>query len=73
MMFVTHALDEAVLMGDRVVVLAGRPAHVRAVRKVDLPRPRDRSVVSSPTFIGLREQVWHDLFDQPGVNGARVQ
>lgn len=64
MMFVTHAIDEAVLMGDRVVVLAGRPAHVRAVRKVDLPRPRDRSVVSSRTFIDLREQVWHDLFDQ---------
>jgi len=73
MMFVTHAIDEAVLMGDRVVVLAGRPAHVRAVRKVDLPRPRDRSVVSSPTFINLREQVWHDLFDQPAGNGARTQ
>jgi NitT/TauT family transport system ATP-binding protein len=72
MMFVTHAIDEAVLMGDRVVVLAGRPAHVRAIRKVDLPRPRDRSVISSPTFINLREQVWHDLFDQPTGNGARV-
>jgi NitT/TauT family transport system ATP-binding protein len=72
MMFVTHAIDEAVLMGDRVVVLAGRPAHVRAVRKVDLPRPRDRSVVSSSTFINLREQVWHDLFDQPGGSGARA-
>jgi hypothetical protein len=44
---------------------------VRAVRKVDLPRPRDRSVVSSSTFINLREQVWHDLFDQQGGNGAR--
>jgi NitT/TauT family transport system ATP-binding protein len=64
MMFVTHAIDEAVLMGDRVVVLAGRPAHIRAVREVDLPRPRDRSVVSSPSFINLRDQVWHDLFDQ---------
>jgi NitT/TauT family transport system ATP-binding protein len=73
MMFVTHSIDEAVLMGDRVVVLAGRPAHVRAVRKVDLPRPRDRSVVSTANFIKLREQVWHDLFDQPGGNGARVQ
>jgi len=72
MMFVTHAIDEAVLMGDRVVVLAGRPAHVRAVRKVDLPRPRDRSVISSQTFINLREQVWHDLFD-PSTNGVRVQ
>jgi NitT/TauT family transport system ATP-binding protein len=65
MMFVTHAIDEAVLMGDRVIVLAGRPARVRAVRKVDLPRPRDRKVVSSPSFINLRDQVWHDLFDQP--------
>jgi NitT/TauT family transport system ATP-binding protein len=73
MMFVTHSIDEAVLMGDRVVVLAGRPAHVRAIRKVDLPRPRDRSIVSSANFIKLREQVWHDLFDQPVANGARVQ
>jgi len=77
MMFVTHSIDEAVLMGDRIVVLAGRPAHVRAVRDVNLPRPRERSVVASPTFIELREQVWHDLFDQPasGVtsNGASAQ
>ena len=72
MMFVTHAIDEAVLMGDRVVVLAGRPAHVRAVRKVELPRPRDRSVVATREFINLREQVWHDLFDQPGSSGARL-
>jgi len=73
MMFVTHSIDEAVLMGDRVVVLAGRPAHVRAVREVNLPRPRDRSVVTKPEFINLREQVWHDLFDQPAANGARKQ
>jgi NitT/TauT family transport system ATP-binding protein len=71
MMFVTHSIDEAVLMGDRVVVLAGRPAHVRAVRDVALPRPRERSVVSSPAFIELRERVWHDLFDQPAGNGTR--
>jgi len=70
MMFVTHAIDEAVLMGDRVVVLAGRPAHIRAVRKVDLPRPRDRKVVSSRSFINLRDQVWHDLFNHQGGEGA---
>ena len=64
MVFVTHAIDEAVLMGDTVVVLGGRPACIRAVRKVDLPRPRDRSVILSPTFIKVREQVWHDLFDK---------
>ena len=66
MVFITHAIDEAVLMGDTIVVLGGRPAGIRAVRKVDLPRPRDRSVLLSPTFIGLREQIWHDLFDNEG-------
>ena len=70
MMFVTHAIDEAVLMGDRVVVLAGRPAHIRAVRKVDLPRPRDRAVVSSRPFINLRDQVWRDLFNHQGGVGT---
>jgi len=70
MLFVTHAIDEAVLMGDRVVVLAGRPAHIRSMRKVDLPRPRDRTVVSSRSFINLRDQVWHDLFNHQGGEGA---
>lgn len=64
MVFVTHAIDEAVLMGDTVVVLGGRPAGIRAVRHVDLPRPRDRSVVLDPRFITLREQIWHDLFQK---------
>lgn len=70
MMFVTHAIDEAVLMGDRVIVLAGRPAHVRSVRTVALPRPRDRKIVSTREFIYLRDQVWHDLFNQPGGDAA---
>ncbi len=73
MMFVTHSIDEAVLMGDRVVVLAGRPANVRALRHVDLPRPRDRSIVSNSKFIALRDQVWQDLFGQATGNGARMR
>lgn len=64
MLFVTHSIDEAVLMGHRVVVLAGRPSHVRQVFDVDLPHPRDRSVLSSSTFIETREAVWRLLFEQ---------
>jgi ABC-type nitrate/sulfonate/bicarbonate transport system ATPase subunit len=40
--FVTHNVDEAVFLADRVVVLAGRPASVRADLAIDLPRPRRR-------------------------------
>ncbi len=61
MVFVTHAIDEAVLMGDRVLVLKGRPSRVHEIVKVDLPRPRDRSTLAHPRFSELREHVWTTL------------
>jgi NitT/TauT family transport system ATP-binding protein len=61
MVFVTHSIDEAVLMGDRVVVLKGRPSGVHEIIKVDLPRPRDRATLLQPRFAELREHVWGTL------------
>ena len=61
MVFVTHAIDEAVLMGDRVLVLKGRPAVVHEIVTVDLPRPRSRATLSDPRFVELREHVWSPL------------
>jgi NitT/TauT family transport system ATP-binding protein len=61
MVFVTHAIDEAVLLGDRVLVLKGRPSTVHEIVKVDLPRPRDRATLLQPRFAELREHVWGTL------------
>lgn len=61
MVFVTHAIDEAVLMGDRVLVLKGRPSRVHEVVEVDLPRPRNRGTLLLPRFAELREHVWTTL------------
>lgn len=63
MVFVTHAIDEAVLMGDRVMVLKGRPSSVHEIIDVDLPRPRDRATLAMPRFSALRERVWSTLMD----------
>jgi NitT/TauT family transport system ATP-binding protein len=63
MVFVTHAIDEAVLMGDRVMVLKGRPSSVHEIIDVDLPRPRDRATLAMPRFAALRERVWGTLMD----------
>jgi NitT/TauT family transport system ATP-binding protein len=61
MVFVTHSIEEAVLMGDRVFVLKGRPSSIQKVVAVDLPRPRSRDTLRQPRFGELREEVWGTL------------
>jgi len=66
-LFVTHSVDEAVFLADRIVVLTARPAKVREVIDVPIPRPRDRT---SPEFIGIRVKVLEELqeeFEKTGV------
>lgn len=52
-LLVTHDIREAVYLSDRVVVLEPRPTQVRAEIPVDLPRPRDQSMVTSPAFAAV--------------------
>jgi NitT/TauT family transport system ATP-binding protein len=57
-LFVTHDVDEAIFMADRVVVLSGRPSNVVADIRVPLERPRPwRDVQSDPAFIDLRDEL----------------
>ena len=64
MLFVTHSIEEAVLMGDRVVVLKGRPAAIHETVAIDLPRPRNRDTLRQPRFAELREHVWSTLMSE---------
>jgi NitT/TauT family transport system ATP-binding protein len=64
MVFVTHSIEEAVLMGDRVVVLHGRPSSVEEVIDVGLPRPRTRETLATPRFAEVREHVWSELMQE---------
>lgn len=59
--FITHSVDEAVFLADRVVVLTSRPGQVRTIHKIDLPRPRDRA---SQDFINLRKTILDELEQQ---------
>jgi ABC-type nitrate/sulfonate/bicarbonate transport system ATPase subunit len=59
--FVTHSMDEAVRLGDRVVLLSPRPGRVREVLTVPLPRPRPPDLEKMPAFIELKEYLWRQL------------
>ncbi len=64
MIFVTHSIEEAVLMGDRVFVLKGRPSNIAKVVTIDLPRPRSRETLQDARFAELRELVWNSLMKE---------
>jgi len=53
--FVTHDVEEAVFLSDDIYVMASRPGRVVDIMPVDLPRPRDRSVVSTPRFVAMKK------------------
>ena len=56
MFFITHDLEEAIFLGDRVYVMTTRPCRVKKVLHVNLPRPRDDHVLSSEQFRLLVEE-----------------
>ena len=62
--FITHDIEEAVFLADRVVVMSSHPGRVRAVLDVGLPRPRDESTRSDPAFGHLVEQIWRLIRDE---------
>jgi NitT/TauT family transport system ATP-binding protein len=62
MVFITHSIEESIALGDRIVVLSARPAVVREVLAVDIPRPRTvASVIAHPRFVELRDRCWRLL------------
>jgi NitT/TauT family transport system ATP-binding protein len=64
--FITHNMDEAVFLGDRVMVMTPRPGLIADVISIDLPRPRPLSVRDTPEFTHYTAQV-RALFTQHGI------
>jgi NitT/TauT family transport system ATP-binding protein len=65
-MFVTHDLEEAIALADKVVVMTAGPGTVKAVYDIDLPRPRGavQEIRFTPRFLELHHQIWETLRDE---------
>ncbi len=62
--YVTHGLEEAVLLADRVVVMTAHPGRVKTILDVPLPRPRSIETTTTPEFAALTGELWHALRDE---------
>ena len=62
--FITHAIDEAVFLADRVAVMTSHPGRIKAVIDVDLPRPRNDATRALPQFQALTQHIWSLIRDE---------
>jgi NitT/TauT family transport system ATP-binding protein len=71
MVFITHSIDEAILLGDRLVVMTARPGRIKEVLDIPFGRPRDvEAVRADPRFAELRAHVWRQLHTARGKPAA---
>jgi len=63
-LFITHDVDEAIFLGDRVLVMTARPGAVKLEQAIDLPRPRRPDVVTSPEFIRLKRTLLETIEEE---------
>ncbi len=71
-LFITHQIDEAIYLSDRVLVMSARPGRLLADIPIDLPRPRELRIKRTPGFTALADQIWELITPQirPDVPAA---
>lgn len=64
-LFITHSIDEAITLSDRVVIMSARPGRIKDIVNIDLPRPRRvYDIKSSPAYGSLVKTIWRALQDE---------
>ena len=61
MLFITHDVEEAIYLSDRVAVMTNRPGRIKSIIPVPLPRPRRYELISSPAFRSLQLEVLEEI------------
>jgi NitT/TauT family transport system ATP-binding protein len=71
-LFVTHQIDEAIFLSDRVIVMSARPGRIILDTRIDLPRPRSLDIKETPEFLGLQKKIW-SLLEHEVVKSMKLQ
>lgn len=69
-LFVTHSIEEAAYLSDRVIVMTARPGRTKDILKIDLPRPRDYEMRLTPEFNEIKLRIWDVLKEELTSRGS---
>jgi NitT/TauT family transport system ATP-binding protein len=63
--FITHSIDEALCLGDRIMVMTAHPGKIKTIIPIDLPRPREIAEIRTTLHYNeLYQQIWYNLKDE---------
>lgn len=62
--FITHDVEEAVVLAQRIVIMSARPGRIREIINVNLPYPRDQKVRLSPEFMEIKNHIWDEVYEE---------
>lgn len=71
-LFITHQINEAIYLADRVVVMSARPGHVKDVFRIPFGRPRTLSLKRDPRFLEIEDKIWQLVEERPERIGMAV-
>lgn len=69
--FITHSIEEACYLSDRVIVMTARPGRTKSNIKINLPRPRDYEMRLTPAFNDIKHNIWDMLKEELTAKGTR--
>lgn len=62
--FITHDVEEAIILAQRVIIMCARPGRVKDIVEIDIPYPRDQTTKMSPRFLELKNYIWNQVYEE---------
>lgn len=62
--FITHDVDEAIILAQRVIIMSARPGRIKRIVDIDIPYPRTQETKSDPRFLELKAEIWNEVYQE---------
>ena len=62
--FITHDVDEAILLASRIIIMSARPGRIKQILDVDIPYPRTQETKNSAKFLEMKAEIWNEVYEE---------